>query len=646
MKKIFLICLSCCFSIFSFCQKITDKPIAVLERLSNKHKFGANQPSLASGNFTVNYYRCEWLVNPDKNYIRGVVTPYFNITVPGSSVVFDLSYSLTVDSILMRNSKLVFTQNSNETLSIQLPGNYNAGQRDSLSIYYKGTPVGGGFGSFVQSIHDGVPVIWTLSEPYGAKDWWPCRNGLDDKADSMDIYITHPSKYRASSNGVPAGDVQQGASIISHYKHRYPIASYLVAFSVTNFSTFTDYTVIDNRSLPVISYVYPEDSAYFHGNVGIVLNGLSLYSNKFAPYPFLNERYGQTQFGFGGGMEHQTNSYVISAEENLTTHELAHQWFGDKVTCGSWQDIWLNEGFATFCADFLYTEIYNPSQNLVNIQGDLSYIVSSPDGSVKVDDTTSTGRIFDGRLSYDKGAFLLRMLRWTLGDSLFFKGISNYLNDPKLQYGFARTADLQRNLEAVSGQSLAYFFKQWYAGQGYPSFTAQWSQSGKRKATVTLSQTTSHPSVAFYKVPLALTFKNATEEKTVVVNFTKNNQSTRVDVGFFADTVIIDKDYQLISKDNRSVHVATPDQPPVASVFVSPNPFKAQLQVRLHGMQAQNLSIEIFSNAGQLIKRTTAKPQNNDETITLTVPSNLPPGNYVLHVAGKTGVIRQNIIKE
>ena len=242
----------------------------------------------------------------------------------------------------------IFKRNIVDTIAGQL----HVGSKDSLSIYYKGTPVGGGFGSFVQSIHNGVPVIWTLSEPYGAKDWWPCRNGLDDKADSIDIYITHPSKYKASSNGVPEAEVQQGSTTISHYKHRYPIASYLVAFSVTNFSTFTDYAAIGNKNVPVISYVYPEDSAYFHSNVNSVMNGLSLYSNRFTPYPFLTERYGQTQFGFGGGMEHQTNSFVINAEENLVTHELAHQWFGDKVTCGSWQDIWLNEGFATFVPIF------------------------------------------------------------------------------------------------------------------------------------------------------------------------------------------------------------------------------------------------------------------------------------------------------
>lgn len=644
MKNTILI-LYCCLQVLTiYSQKRSVSSVAEMEKVAWLHKSKVQQVSLASANFTVNYYRCEWKIDPDKNYITGIVTPYFILTSPASSVSFDFSYALTIDSILIRGKKLSYTQNADETLKVQLPANYAAGEKDSFSIYYKGTPVGGGFGSFVQSTHAGVPVIWTLSEPYGAKDWWPCRNGLDDKADSMDIYITHPSKYTASSNGVLIDKALNGSSTVTHFKHRYPVASYLVAFAVTNFSVFTDYTQIAGKKLPVICNVYPEDSAYFHSNITSVLNGLSLYSNTFSPYPFLKEKYGQTQFGFGGGMEHQTNSFVISPEENLVTHELAHQWFGDKVTCASWQDIWLNEGFATFCADFLYTEHYNPSQNASNIVNDLNYIVSSPSGSVKVDDTTSVGRIFDSRLSYDKGAFLLRMLRWTLGDSAFFKGISGYLNNPRLRYGFASTKDLKRSLENASGQNLDYFFKQWYEGQGYPSFTLQWSQSTKRKVSIMLSQTTSHNSVAFYKVPLALTFKNATEEKTVVVNFTRNNQSAKIDLGFIADTVLIDKDHQLISSNNKSIHV--PAAPVVASVAVSPNPFKTEVRVRLKGMQNEQLLLQLFTSTGQLVKIVSAKPLSNDEIVLLSLPSSLLTGNYILHVSGKMGVIKQTLIKE
>jgi len=504
----------------------TVNAIASSEAAAHARLFAKDMSALtaASGNYSVHYYRCDWTIDPNVYYIKGKVTPHFIVTSATNQLVFDLSSALHVDSIYMRKKKLTFSQASNETLTVQLPKTYQAGKRDSLTIYYQGEPTGSGFGSFIQSTHNNKPVIWTLSEPYGARDWWPCRNGLDDKADSIDIYVTRRSLYKTSSNGVLVNTVKKGSNTTTHYKSRYPIASYLVAFAVTNFSVFTDNVQLGNTTLPVISYVYPEDSASFHSNTHFMLDAMRLYNDKFVPYPFINERYGQTEFGWGGGMEHQTNSFITSPGENLMAHELAHQWFGDRVTCGSWEDIWLNEGFATFCADFLYNETYAPSQLKTYVRQDLLNITSAPGGSVKVDDTTSVGRIFDGRLSYDKGAFLLRMLRFTLGDSAFFAGIINYLNDPKLQYNFARTTDLRAHLETASGKDLGYFFTQWYSGQGYPSFTVNWSQDASNIASINISQTTSHSSVSFFRVPLALQFKKGSQTKTIIVDHTTNNQ--------------------------------------------------------------------------------------------------------------------------
>jgi aminopeptidase N len=126
----------------------------------------------------------------------------------------------------------------------------------------------------------------------------------------------------------------------------------------------------------------------------MMLDAMRLYNDKFVPYPFINERYGQTEFGWGGGMEHQTNSFITGPSENLMAHELAHQWFGDRVTCASWTDIWLNEGFATYCADILYNETYHPDQLAASVKSNLDFIVSATNGSVKVSDTTSVSRIF------------------------------------------------------------------------------------------------------------------------------------------------------------------------------------------------------------------------------------------------------------
>ncbi|CAN5498316.1 M1 family aminopeptidase [soil metagenome] len=610
--------------------------IALMEKNAHAKKMNKAMSSLtqASGNYNVTYYKCEWNIDPANYYISGKVTPSFTITAATTNIVLDLSNVLKVDSVVLQKKKLSFSQATNETLTIQFPKTYKRGKRDSVAIYYKGTPAGSGFGSFIQSDHNDTPVLWTLSEPYGAKDWWPCRNGIDDKADSIDVFVTHPPQYKASSNGVLVNTVSKAGNIVTHYKHRYPIASYLVAFAVTNFSVFTDNVQLGTVSLPVISYVYPEDSAYFHDNTFMMLDAMRLYHDKFGAYPFINERYGQTQFGWGGGMEHQTNSFIINPGENLMAHELAHQWFGDKVTCGSWEDIWLNEGFATFCADFLYTETYHPDQLAGEVSSNLNFIISKPNGSVKVDDTSNVGRIFDSRLSYSKGAFLLRMLRWTLGDTNFFTAINNYLNDPKLCYGFARTSDLKAHLEAVSGLDLTYFFNQWFIGQGYPSFTLQWNQDAANKANITISQTTSNSSVSFYKVSLALKFTNATQEKTIIVDHNVNNQSLIADIGFQADAVSIDPEMFLISKSNKIIKT-TPrpvSQSELQPIAVSPNPFTNTINFSLPDSGGKKVLIQLFDIYGHVIVTKTLVAVTKNQKYTIDVPRAVKSGTYMLHI--------------
>lgn len=598
--------------------------------------------SVASNNFMVYYSRCEWNIDPSVLYISGKVTSYFRLTQPSSSITFDLSSALVVDSIILKNEKLSFSQSS-DALHIFFTKEYNKGKQDSVAVFYHGIPKGSGFGSFVKSTHNAVPVIWTLSEPFGAKDWWPCRNGLDDKIDSIDIFVKHPAIYKTSSNGKLISETGSGNDIITHYSHRYPIASYLVAIAVTNYSVFTEYLPYKHGVLPVINYVYPEDSAYFHQNIQYALNGLTLFSKVFIPYPFLAEKYGQTQFGWGGGMEHQTNSFITSPGQSLTTHELAHQWFGDKVTCKSWQDIWLNEGFATYCADILYNEKYDKKAYRYKVKEMLNYTVSQKGGSVKVDDTTNTSRIFDTRLTYNKGGLLVRMLRFTLGDDLFFKGIRNYLNDPKIAYHFATTEDLKRNLEAVSNTDLTYFFDQWYEGEGYPSFTVTWSQDAFNNATVFIHQSTSHPSVSFFKVKLPITFRGNNKEKTVVLDYIQNDQTFVIPLGFSIADLLIDKDKYLISKKNRVIKSSRNNYPDIS---ISPNPFDSEIKVRLNE-SGKNLILQLFNNNGQPVLKQNFSAFVAGQNYCLKTPSTLTKGVYRLQISTENKIVKTvMLIKE
>jgi aminopeptidase N len=583
----------------AFAQSFSTNDIAASEAAAHQRITLAEGSSFASDNFDVVYYRCEWEIDPAARYIKGVVTVYFSATAPTNSITLDMMSTLIADSVRQRNAPLVFSQTAN-TLQVNFSKSLSAGQTDSVSIYYKGVPANTGFGSFIQSTHAGIPVAWSLSEPYGARDWWPCKNGLGDKADSLDVFITHPAAYRAASNGLLQSEKAiAGGKITTHWKHRYPIASYLICFAVTNYSVFNNTVQLGNVALPMQTYCYPENLVEFQANTPKVLNEMQFYHARFGDYPFIKEKYGHVQFGWGGGMEHQTSTFLVSTDENLMAHELAHQWFGDKVTTNSWEDIWLNEGFATHLAA-MYMEYTYPASTYSNRKNMITNITSTLGGTVKVSDTTSVNRIFSSQLSYNKGAYLVYMLRFVLGDNVFFRAINQYLKDPLLAYGYARTSDLKRHLEQESGKDLTVFFRQWYEGQGYPSYNVQWSPVGSTNVKVVMRQTTSHASVTFFEMPVALKFKNATKEKTVVVNNSYNGQSFMEEIGFLPDTVLVDPEYWIISKNNSTQKSALANTG-TGEVEIYPNPVKSPLTVFLHDFDPVIADILIRNAAGQLM---------------------------------------------
>ncbi len=632
-----------------FSQEKRAVNIADVEKKGSINQVLGNNVSFtsASSNFTTYYARCHWNIDPNIYFISGSVTYYFRLTNDASSIVFDLDDTLSVDSVLMHQTYISFTQNNNKTLTIVFAQKMAQNQTDSLTIFYHGTPASNGLGSFAKDVHNGnVPIIWTLSEPYGARDWFPCRNGLDDKIDSLDIYITHPSQYAASANGLLVDTSINNNYTTTHFKHRYPIATYLIGIAVTNFTTFTQQVSLQHGSLPVTTTVYPEFVSYFQTYIPNVYNALQLFDSAFGDYPFEKERYGQTQFNWSGGMEHQSNSFVHNADEYLMAHELAHQWFGDKVTLGSWQDIWLNEGFAVYLSDIFYTERFHPESLAAIVSQSVDYATREPDGSVWVDDTTDVNRIFSFDLSYKKGAMLLRMLRWKLGDSLFFKGIRQYLTDSSLQYNFVRTKDLKRHLEEASGQSLADFFNQWFWGKGFPSFAVQWNWS-KNKLQLQIQQTTSNASVPLFATPLQLRFANASRQQDTIINIQQNVTQLSLPLAFNPDTVLIDPVQYLISKNNVSKRVEgivlTNDN---NQIILYPNPANTLLYIHIpstDSSQKQTLIITAASGAVVYKNTFTNIVQN---TIALPV-AQLAKGVYFVTIQndkkniGKNKFIRQ-----
>ena len=637
--RIFFTCL-----LFTVLQATAQQPLLHIKQVKelaaqegNAHaRLSPQSPATADGlcgastNFDVKYYRCEWEVDPAIRYIAGKVTVYYVITAAASDITFDLMSPLVADSVKQRNSSLN-KQQTNNTLQVFFPSGVTAGTLDSISIYYKGVPPNTGFGSFIQDQHAGTPILWSLSEPYGARDWWPCKNGNDDKADSLDVMITTPSQYKAASNGLLQSEILTagGTKKTAWWKHRYPIATYLVCFAVTNYSVFNRSVQLGPTNLPMVTYCYPENLATWQNGTQSTLDAMVIFYNLFGDYPFSKEKYGHVQFNWGGGMEHQTASFVVSIVNYLTAHELAHQWFGDKITCGSWEDIWLNEGFATNLTK-LYFEKTLPQYTVSLRLDDINYVTSEPGGTLKVDDTTSVNRIFDGRLSYTKGALVLNMLRLKLTDSVYFRAIRSYLQDPKLAYGFARTADLKRHLEQVSGISLTEFFNDWYTGQGYPSYKLEWTPVGSSRVRIKLSQTTSHASVNFFELPVPLKLKNATQQKTIILNNTSNGQEFLEQIGFVPDSIFIDPEAWLITKNNTVAKVADNNIAP-NTVMVYPNPIKSQFSIWLRNFTVPEAWVTLYNASGQLLLKQKITLTNGSEYA--EIPSaHLPAGIYTLRL--------------
>jgi aminopeptidase N len=505
-------------------------------------------------NYDITYHKLEFTVDPANYFITGKVTTTFTAVSNLSTVTFDLTNQLTVNYVTQNGLALAFTQNANNELVITLPSILNSGASTTVTISYSGVPAKGE-DAFTTSTHSGSPVLYTLSEPYGARDWWPCKQDLNDKVDAIDVYITAPSEYVSVANGIePSVPVFNGSNKTTHFHHGYPIPAYLIAIAVTDYSVFNQTGGTAPNLYPIINYIYPETLPSVQTQLDQTPLILNLYESLFEIYPFHNEKYGHAQIKDGiGGMEHTTVSFMSSFDRGLVAHEMAHQWFGDKITCGSWKDIWLNEGFATYVATLVIENFDGQSAFANEKTRMINSITSKTNGVVYLTDAelTDSNRIFDSRLTYNKGAMVLNMLRFKMGDALFFQGVKNYLKDPNLAYKYAKTPDLQAHLEAVYGNSLTEFFNDWVYNQGYPIYTisAQNIEGGQAKFIV--NQTQSDPSVSFFEMPVPIrVFGKNGQQLDLVLNNTVNGESFTENVPFTITSLTLDPNKNIISKNN------------------------------------------------------------------------------------------------
>ncbi len=560
----------------------------------------------------ITYYKLDISVTHQPQNISGTVTIGAKSLIDNLNECYlDLTDALNVQSVNLSSDLLSFTH-QNDKLTINLGNNFNTGDEFELQVTYSGVPGTSGFGSFeFYTRNNGKPAIWTLSEPYGAKDWWPCKDTPADKADSSDVWITVDNQFYAVSNGKLMDITDNGNGTRTFkWKNSYPIAQYLISLAIADYyiyETYFNYSPTD--SMPVIHYSYPEKwNANRKDELDMTIPMIQIFSEKYGEYPFLSEKYGHAEFAWGGGMEHQTVSSMGSFGEWIVAHELSHQWFGDMITCKDWHHIWLNEGFATY-SECLYAENYYDfdaymDRILLKIgQPNQTWTAKGAVGSIYVQDISAVWSIFNSARSYAKGGVVLHMLRGVVGDEAFFNILKAYASDPAVKHGVAVTEDFQAIAEQISGVDLDYFFSQWIYGENYPKYEVFWSSSqntsGNFKIDLTIEQElNSNPS--FFTMPIQIKINTVSGDTLVTVFNDQQSQQFFIDVDAQPLSIVLDPNIWIL-RDVTSISTSVKDEinPAEYSLFQNyPNPFNPETTIEYFLPEKSFVSLKIYDQLG------------------------------------------------
>ncbi len=461
--------------------------------------------------YDVKFYKLDLEANNLNNQFGGNATITAEVVIPQMNVFsIELSNKLQVDSAFINGIKYTYNHTSNN-ISINLPAPLAQGSVFSFKLFYH-TPANytsAYYSSTMHTSYGNFHVSQTLSEPYFAHEFMPCKQELEDKADSVHIFVTTDSSLRVAGPGLltkvslPAGKVRH------EWRTYQKTAYYLIFFAVSDYKEYNIYAKPSNLpgdSVLIQNFVFDYPGCLESNKTAIdnTDNMIELLSDLYSVYPFHEEKYGHYLWfpSAFSGMEHITMSGMRYFNTYLISHELGHSWFGDNVTCATWSDIWINEGFATY-TEYLVNQYLISQASADGIM--LSYmnnVMTLPDGSVYVppNETNNVGRVFNSRLTYRKGSTLVHMIRFEMNnDAVFFSAIQSF--QQLYQGSLATGLDFKAVCEDVSGIDFTDFFNQWYFGEGFPTFSAIWSQE---EDTVYLNsiQTTSTSITPLFKTPV------------------------------------------------------------------------------------------------------------------------------------------------
>lgn len=559
-----------------------------------------------------------------------------------NELVFDFKDNMTVDSVKV-NGLLTSYTHTNDLIVINYEHqtDFNEHYDVSVQIFYHGTPSDGIFYRINWYNVELYQFVYTLTEPYSAKYWFPCKQVVSDKADSSYFYVTIPSTLKAGSNGLLKAEYDiGGGKKRMEWQSSYPIAYYLISVSIGKYQDYSFEVNIPQYGTNILVQNYiPNNSQYLSQNSWAINRTgemLQMLSEKLGLYPHALEKYGHCIVPLNGGMEHQTMTTLGNFDFRLVIHELTHSWFGDYVTCANWQDIWINEGFASY-GEYLGEEFIQPEgyedgwlEECQNLAKERSQ------GSVYVpfSELNSVSRIFDYRLTYRKGACLVHMIRYIINDDdLFFATLRQFLQT----YGNsnATAEDLKQVLQNQTGINFDNFFNEWYYGEGYPIYQITWSQN-ENILYINLNQTTTSETTPLFTIPMD--FKIIYDDNSIEIvrkEVTANLMNYQLPISKNVIEVIANPRSAILA-DVTVVQNSELFESVRNKVVVYPNPGSDIIYIILGNVNCNK--IEILSSSGQVLKFI----ENYKNKLTINV-DDLNSGIYFLKIYTDKEIINEKI---
>jgi aminopeptidase N len=603
--------------------------------------------------YDVHFYFLDLNIERNSTVISGNTTIESKVLVSNmDTFCFELNSNLVIDSIQLANQNIFFTRVAAITYAI-LPNALSVNSNLAIKIFYHGDASVTGAGAIGDGFSKGTSpswgnsVTWSLSEPYSAYEWFPCKQFLQDKADSAWVYVTTDASNKVGSNGILKGIDTGLANNKVRYRWitNYAIDYYLISVAVAKYVDYTIYAhpaALINDSIKVVNYVYnnPATLNAFKSSIDSIPMVIEYFSDVFGLYPFYGEKYGHSMAPIGGGMEHQTMTTLGNLGSlSLNSHELMHQWFGDHVTCKTWSDIFINEGFASY-GEYLVYDKFRSHQAAQTKMADVhDNVLQDPNAMVYFTDTTDVNRIFDSRLTYDKGSAVIHTLRFVMGDSLFFSGLKTFQN----HYSFSTASidDLKADLQTSSGLNLNDYFNQWLFGEGYPIFSGEYFSS-PTTLYLKISHTTSSAFTPLFKTPLEIKCTSASGDTIIKVMIDQNTNLFAIpmtknitNIEFDPNNWILNKTGTII-KNSDLVAVSTEELQMQDAVKIYPNPTENFLNIDAYGIEGTYTLKDI---QGRIIF------QNILTHKTCLSLASIQTGVYHLEIQSKNGKLSRKIIK-